>query len=155
MRNKIGECLIRSGLISEPDLEAALAEQERTGERLGAVLARMNLASEQAIAKGVSLTWILDELARRDFELAAPVLLMSYLNPLLAFGYEALARRAAEVGVAGFIVPDLLYEERAPLYQQTAHFTVDTGRGRVHGVIDGLLARLGGGGRAAGVGGAR
>jgi len=72
-------------------------------------------ASERAIAKGVSLTWILDELARRDFELAAPVLLMSYLNPLLAFGYDALARRAAEVGVAGFIVPDLLYEERAPL----------------------------------------
>ena len=40
---------------------------------------------------------------------------MSYLNPLLAFGYEALARRALEVGVAGFIVPDLPYEERAPL----------------------------------------
>jgi tryptophan synthase alpha chain len=72
-------------------------------------------ASERAIAQGVSLTWILDELARRDFELTAPVLLMSYLNPLLAFGYDALARRAAEVGVAGFIVPDLLYEERAPL----------------------------------------
>ncbi|HWN39078.1 MAG TPA: tryptophan synthase subunit alpha [Gammaproteobacteria bacterium] len=72
-------------------------------------------ASERAIEKGVSLTWILDELARRDFELTAPVLLMSYLNPLLAFGYDALARRAAEVGVAGFIVPDLLYEERAPL----------------------------------------
>ena len=72
-------------------------------------------ASERAIAKGVSLTWILDELARRDFELTAPVLLMSYLTPLLAFGYDALARRAAEVGVAGFIVPDLLYEERAPL----------------------------------------
>ena len=45
----------------------------------------------------------------------APVLLMSYLNPLLAFGYEALARRAAEVGVCGFIVPDLPYEESAPL----------------------------------------
>ncbi|HEY3519209.1 MAG TPA: tryptophan synthase subunit alpha [Gammaproteobacteria bacterium] len=72
-------------------------------------------ASERAIAKGVNLTWILDELARRDFELTAPVLLMSYLNPLLAFGYDALARRAAEVGVVGFIVPDLLYEERAPL----------------------------------------
>ena len=72
-------------------------------------------SSERAIEKGVSLTWILDELARRDFELTTPVLLMSYLNPLLAFGYEALARRAAEVGVAGFIVPDLPYEERAPL----------------------------------------
>ena len=38
---------------------------------------------------------------------------MSYLNPLLAFGYDALARRAAEVGVSGFIVPDLPYEESA------------------------------------------
>ncbi len=40
---------------------------------------------------------------------------MSYLNPLLAFGYEALAERATEVGVSGFIVPDLPYEESAPL----------------------------------------
>src|SRR6185503_2781171 len=71
-------------------------------------------SSQVAIEKGVSLTWILDELARRDFELASPVLLMSYLNPLLAFGFDALARRAAEVGVSGFIVPDLPYEESAP-----------------------------------------
>jgi tryptophan synthase alpha chain len=66
-------------------------------------------------ADGVSLTWILDELARRDFELTSPVLLMSYLNPLLAFGFDALAARAAEVGVSGFIVPDLPYEEGGPL----------------------------------------
>lgn len=72
-------------------------------------------SSRQAIEKGVSLKWILDELARRDFTLDAPVLLMSYLNPLLAFGYAALAARAAEVGVSGFIVPDLPYEESAPL----------------------------------------
>jgi tryptophan synthase alpha chain len=71
-------------------------------------------SSQVAIEKGVSLTWILDELARRDFELTVPVLLMGYLNPLLAFGYEALAARAAEVGVAGFIVPDLPYEEGGP-----------------------------------------
>ncbi len=72
-------------------------------------------SSQQAIEHGVSLHWILDELARRDFDLPAPVLLMSYLNPLLAFGYAALAQRAAEVGVGGFIVPDLPYEESAPL----------------------------------------
>ncbi|HVY66735.1 MAG TPA: tryptophan synthase subunit alpha [Gammaproteobacteria bacterium] len=71
-------------------------------------------SSQHAIEKGVSLTWILDELARRDFELPSPVLLMSYLNPLLAFGYAALAERAAQVGVSGFIVPDLPYEESAP-----------------------------------------
>jgi len=72
-------------------------------------------SSQVAIEKGASLAWILDELARRDFELAAPMLLMSYLNPLLAFGFDALASRAAEVGVAGFIVPDLPYEESGPL----------------------------------------
>jgi tryptophan synthase alpha chain len=72
-------------------------------------------SSQHAIEHGVSLTWILDELARRDFELESPVLLMSYLNPLLAFGYERLAKRAVEVGVGGFIVPDLPYEESAPL----------------------------------------
>ncbi len=72
-------------------------------------------SSQHAIEKGVSLTWILDELARRDFELTAPVILMSYLNPLLAYGYEALAKRAAEVGVSGFIVPDLPYEESSPV----------------------------------------
>ncbi len=71
-------------------------------------------SSQHAIEKGVTLSWILDELARRDFELPAPVLLMSYLNPLLVYGYDALAARAAKVGVSGFIVPDLPYEESAP-----------------------------------------
>ena len=59
----------------------------------------------------MSLKWILAELERRDFALDTPTLLMSYLNPLLAFGFDALAARAADVGVSGFIVPDLPYEE--------------------------------------------
>lgn len=40
-----------------------------------------------------------------------PVLFMSYLNPLLSFGAERLARRAVEAGVDGFIVPDLPVDE--------------------------------------------
>lgn len=72
-------------------------------------------SSRSAIEQGVSLKWIFDELARRDYELPSPVLMMSYLNPLLAFGYDALAARAAETGVGGFIVPDLPFEESAPL----------------------------------------
>lgn len=72
-------------------------------------------SSHAAIQQGVTLTWILDTLANRDFELAAPLMLMSYLNPLLAYGLPALAGRAAAVGVAGLIVPDLPYEESEPL----------------------------------------
>ncbi len=72
-------------------------------------------SSQHAIEKGVSLTWILDELARRDFELPAPVLLMSYLNPLLSFGMDKLPAAARAAGISGFIVPDLPFEESAEL----------------------------------------
>ncbi len=71
-------------------------------------------SSQAAIERGVSLRWILDQLAGRDAPPSAPLLLMSYLNPLLAFGFEALATRARDVGVSGFIVPDLPYEESGP-----------------------------------------
>ncbi|RPI54238.1 MAG: zinc-ribbon domain-containing protein [Acidobacteria bacterium] len=54
MRKKIGECLIQAGLISETDLQIALAEHKRTGERLGVVLVRMNLATEKQIAKALA-----------------------------------------------------------------------------------------------------
>jgi len=67
-------------------------------------------ASHQAISQGVSLRWILGELAAAG-EVGAPVVLMSYLNPLLRFGFDKLARAAVESGVGGFIVPDLPLEE--------------------------------------------
>jgi len=54
VRKKIGECLIQAGLITEDDLRAALAEHKRTGERLGVVLVRMNLATEKQIAKALA-----------------------------------------------------------------------------------------------------
>lgn len=71
-------------------------------------------ASHAAIASGVSLRWILAELERAG-ELPAPVVLMSYLNPLLAFGFDALAGAALAAHVSGFIVPDLPLDESAEL----------------------------------------
>jgi len=77
----------------------------------GVTIQRASLA---ALAQGVSLGWILAELeALRD--IGVPLLLMSYLNPLLAFGMTALAQRAARAGVAGFIVPDLPLDESSEL----------------------------------------
>jgi tryptophan synthase alpha chain len=67
-------------------------------------------SSEGALRAGVSLTWILEELQLME-RVKAPLLLMSYMNPLLAFGLERLARRAAGAGVCGFIVPDLPFDE--------------------------------------------
>ena len=72
-------------------------------------------ASFKALADGVTLPWILEELDSINPRHSAPILLMSYLNPLLAFGLEALPRAAAQAGVAGFLVPDLPFEESADL----------------------------------------
>jgi len=64
-----------------------------------------------ALQKGVSLKWIFDQLDSAQGEIDAPLVMMSYLNPLLAFGYDELAERALAAGVCGFIVPDLPFEE--------------------------------------------
>lgn len=68
-----------------------------------------------ALQKGVSLKWIFEQLDSASGAINAPLVMMSYLNPLLAFGYERLAKRAAGAGVCAFIVPDLPFEECADI----------------------------------------
>ena len=50
----IGECLRQAGIVTETDLQSALGEQKRSGERLGSVLVRMGLATERQIAKALA-----------------------------------------------------------------------------------------------------
>jgi len=76
----------------------------------GATIQRASFASLQG---GFTLPWLLQELRAMQPRPGAPLLLMSYLNPLLAFGLARLPEAAAEAGVCGFIIPDLPYEESA------------------------------------------
>lgn len=69
-------------------------------------------SSQAALKQGVSLKWILSELNAMQRP-ATPLVLMSYLNPLLQYGYDRLAVDAAAAGVCGFIVPDLPFDEGA------------------------------------------
>ena len=68
-------------------------------------------ASFAALKQGVSLPWIIAQVAELSPRPEVPILLMSYLNPLLAYGLKRLPRDAATAGIAGFIVPDLPFEE--------------------------------------------
>jgi len=81
-------------------------------------------SSRVALEAGTTLPWILETVALRREEQShedpsdkedTPILLMSYLNPIMAHGYERLASDAREAGVAGLIVPDLPLEESAEL----------------------------------------
>ena len=68
-------------------------------------------SSYVALQKGVRVDWIFEQLDKAGGEFEAPLVMMSYLNPLLAFGFDKLAEHALASGVCGFIVPDLPYEE--------------------------------------------
>ncbi|MCH8116818.1 MAG: tryptophan synthase subunit alpha [Proteobacteria bacterium] len=68
-------------------------------------------SSYVALQKGVRVDWIFEQLDKAGGKFEAPLVMMSYLNPLLAFGFDKLAERALASGVCGFIVPDLPYEE--------------------------------------------
>ena len=78
-------------------------------------------AGKRALDGGVTLKGIFQALAEVRKEVQIPFVLMTYLNPILAFGKERFIERCLEVGVDGIIVPDLPYEEQniiAPLLQE-------------------------------------
>ena len=61
-------------------------------------------ASERALARGTTLRRILDLVARfRSLDADTPVVLMGYVNPVEAMGYDTFTSRAAEVGVDGVL----------------------------------------------------
>lgn len=72
-------------------------------------------ASRVALDDGVTLEWILKTIGDLNQELRAPVLLMGYYNPFLAYGLDRLGVSLAQAGVSGVIVPDLPLEEAGPL----------------------------------------
>ena len=68
-------------------------------------------ASERALRAGATLQKILALAAAIRQRSEIPLLLFSYLNPVLRYGLEAAASRAAAAGVDGFLLTDLSVEE--------------------------------------------
>lgn len=71
-------------------------------------------AAERALRAGTTYERILECVSgvRRRSEI--PLVFFSYLNPLLAHGFEKTVESAAQVGVDGFLILDLPVEEMAP-----------------------------------------
>jgi len=79
----------------------------------------IQLAAEKALEKGVTLNDVFSiALTVREQGNNVPLVLFSYYNPLLSFGLKEVAKKAAESGFAGFIVPDLPYEESNTLSKE-------------------------------------
>jgi tryptophan synthase alpha chain len=72
-------------------------------------------SAERALRAGTSLVRVLESVSRVRDRMRAPLVLMTYYNPVHAFGLKAFARTAVEAGVDGVIVLDLPPEEATDL----------------------------------------
>ena len=63
--------------------------------------------NSRALANGITLKKIFGQLEGIRDHTQTPLLLMSYLNPVLRYGMEAFCRDAARCGIDGAIIPDL------------------------------------------------
>ncbi|WP_448578243.1 tryptophan synthase subunit alpha [Thermaurantiacus sp.] len=105
----------------------------------------------RALAAGVSLARLLEIVARfRSSNDTVPLVLMGYVNPVLAFGVERFAREAASAGVDGVILVDLPPEEaddvRQPFATHGLHLirlaTPTTDERRLPAVLEGASGFL-------------
>ncbi len=70
-------------------------------------------ASDRALRAGANVHRVLEIASEIRASSAMPIILFSYLNPLLRYGFEALARDARAAGVDGCLLTDLSVEEAA------------------------------------------
>jgi len=84
-------------------------------------------SSRVALERGATLDAIITAIEGLA-PLSADLIIMSYLNPLLAYGPETLMPRLGAIGVAALVVPDLPHEESSDL----SRFAGESGIGLVH-----------------------
>ncbi|MEW8971110.1 tryptophan synthase subunit alpha [Mesobacillus jeotgali] len=78
-------------------------------------------AGIRALRSGTTLRKVLETIQTFKNEISVPLILMTYMNPLVAYGIEKFAEDAAEAGISGCIIPDLPIEEEnfvLPAFEQ-------------------------------------
>ena len=64
-------------------------------------------SSSVALANGMTISKLFDQLRGFRQQVHIPVILMGYMNPVLQYGFERFCKDAAALGVDGLILPDL------------------------------------------------
>ena len=67
----------------------------------------IQVSSIKALANGMNIAVLFDQIKDMRKSISIPVILMGYMNPILQYGFEAFCIKAKEVGVDGLILPDL------------------------------------------------
>src|SRR3989441_12225510 len=79
-------------------------------------------AGHVALERGMSINGCMEIARQVAARSTAPLVLMGYYNPVLAFGIERFCQVAAMSGVSALIIPDLPPEEAQPLQQAAQQY---------------------------------
>ena len=79
------------------------------------------LASQRALEAGATPRGVLECVRKIRLDSQIPIVLYTYINPLLALGFEAYHREAEEAGVDGLLILDLPPDEDAPEFATVAN----------------------------------
>jgi len=82
-------------------------------------------ASERALAKGATLGTTLDMIAAVRPSVDVPLVLFTYVNPVLRLGTDEFLGRAADAGVDGVLLLDLPIEEAEDMHQALDRRKID------------------------------
>ena len=85
----------------------------------------IQVAASRALKSGTSLRKVIKLLESLKGKLNIPIILFSYLNPLLCFGFEKFCKMASNAGVSGLIVPDLPLEEAYKFSKIVSNHSMD------------------------------
>lgn len=66
--------------------------------------------STTALKNGMNLNLLFEQLSEIRKEIYIPLVLMSYLNPILQFGEDLFLEQCKATGISGVIIPDLSFE---------------------------------------------
>ena len=85
----------------------------------------IQLSASRALKSGTTIKGVLKLLDSLKEKLKAPVVLFTYCNPILNFGFESFCEIASDSGVAGLIIPDLPLEEASKFSKISSSYNLD------------------------------
>ena len=85
----------------------------------------IQLSASRALKSGTTPRKVLTLLESLKGKLNIPIILFTYLNPLLCFGFEQFCEMASNAGVSGLIIPDLPLEEAYKFSKIVSNHSMD------------------------------
>ncbi|MCH5315171.1 MAG: tryptophan synthase subunit alpha [Eubacterium sp.] len=88
----------------------------------GPVIQEANLRS---LSQGTTTDKVFELTKKVSAQIDIPLVYMTYLNVLFAYGYDRFLEKAKAAGISGVIIPDMPYEEKAELQEVAQKYDID------------------------------